>query len=158
MRNALLMTCLFISAMLAGCNGSRVEYYSDHPLIGVRVTFKLPVAYVTNLPDEYGDPETVRISRNIELLEQAERDKRYATVMDKVSVTPVMANESFVVIAAYRVVQHGIKQAFSPDYDVVVLRDNWGKIATMLLRGFEQYTETWPKSPVGEIRNESGKN
>lgn len=103
MRSVLLLTYLFIGIMLAGCNGLRVEYYADHPLIGVRETFKLPVAYVTNLPDEYGDSETVRISRNIEFLEQAERDKQYVPVMDKVSITPVKANESFVVIAIYRV-------------------------------------------------------
>lgn len=71
------------------------------------------MAYVTNLPDEYEDPETVRIGRNIELLEQAERNKSYVTIMDDVAVTPTMANEAFVVIAAYRVSQQGIKQALS---------------------------------------------
>ena len=127
------MFSILLFLFISGCGGSRAEYYASHPEIGVRVSFKKPMAYLTNLPPGYGDREMVRIGRNIYTTQEAESVKQFIRMARDVVVVPIPAGATFEVIAVFRVVKKGYSRFFASDYDVAVLRDNEGNISTMTL-------------------------
>jgi hypothetical protein len=128
---------LLACVLLSGCGGSHAEYAPKSPWIGTRVTFGLPMAYITKLPGDYGDKEAIKIGRAINTLERAEDDKRYIRTMKEITITPVTAGMTFEVIAVFTVVHNGYTRMFAPDYDVLVLRDNLGNVSTIMLDEFQ---------------------
>lgn len=144
----ILLSC----ALLSGCGGSYAEYNPKSPWIGTRATFGPAMAYISNLPNDYGDKETLRIGRAVNTLERAEEDKRYERTMREVMITSIPAGTTVEVVSVFTVVYRGLSRLFVEDYDIVVLKDDRGITSTMLLSEFQYYAKERTGGPTGGLK------
>jgi len=130
---------MILSSLLGGCGGTHAKYDPKSPWIGTHTTFETQMAYISNLPSGFSDKEINRIGRRLTTLEHAKDDKQFVRMMRDVVITPVPAGTAFEIIAMFTVVADGYTRIFAPDFDVLVLKDNQGNVATMLLSEFQDY-------------------
>lgn len=141
----ILLSC----ALLSGCGGSHAEYDPKSPWIGTRATFGPAMAYISILPNDYGDKETLRINQDLDTLEHAEEDKRFEPMMKNVMITPVPEGTTFKVVSIYTVVHDGYSRWFAPDYEMLVLKDSHGNISTIMVDAFQVYAKEQTGGPTG---------